>query len=257
MEHLWFGYRFHFRRVPLFAIDSIATTQVYVLAIFAHFLASIFIAMLRLLRLMRFIRYFSISDRLKIIADTFIEVIPTGVVQFTIVLLWYYGYSEIAMFLFGGKLVRTNDALKGTDYDLLNFYDVANYNNIFNSFLTQYHLTVVNNWHVTMKGAIAVTNRFACIYFIVFWLLTIIILMNLVVATVLDIFSNQIQHKRAEDIKAKRREKEERERQAEALNVLAEQMQDMQVPATKTDAPVTNLQQEAVTINEQQAHNVV
>ncbi len=36
------------------------------------------------------------------------------------------------------------------------------------------------------------TNRWAALYFIVFWLMTIIVLMNLVVATVLDVFAQQV-----------------------------------------------------------------
>jgi two pore calcium channel protein len=161
--------------------------------------ASVFIATIRLLRLMRFIRYFAISKRLRVIAGTFLTVVPLAMVQFAIVLLWYYGYGEIGMYLFGGKLVRENEALNGTDYKALNFYEVSNFNNIINSFLTQYHLTVVNNWHVTMRAGIAVTSRWAVIYFVVFWLMTIIILMNLVVATVLDVFSEQLGKVEEED----------------------------------------------------------
>jgi hypothetical protein len=146
---------------------------------------------MRLLRMSKFIRYFSISDRLRIIVDTFFEVIPAATTQIVIVLLWYYAYGIIGMECFAGRLSRENPRLKGTDYDLLNFYNVSNYNDILMAFLTSYHLTVVNNWHVTMKGAIAATNRWSTIYFVVFWLFTVVIFMNLVVATVLDIFSNQ------------------------------------------------------------------
>ncbi|KAL0482997.1 two pore calcium channel protein 1 [Acrasis kona] len=154
--------------------------------------SSAVVAAIRLMRLMQFFRYFAVSRRLRIIASTFINVVPTGLIQFTIVLLWYYSYGIIGMHLFGDKLVRGNPLLKGTDYDMLNFYEVSGYSNVLIMLQTQYHLTVVNNWHVTMKGAIAVTNRWACVYFIIFWLLTIIILMNLVVATVLDVFAQQL-----------------------------------------------------------------
>lgn len=180
--------------------------------------ASIVVAGLRLLRMMRFVRYFSVSDRLRVIADTFMEVIPWGASQFGIVLLWFYSYGILGMYLLGGKLIRPlatdlkNPLLK-TDYHALDFYEVSNFNTILNCFITEFHLTVVNNWHITMRGAIAVTSRWIVVYFITFWLLTIIILMNLVVATVLDIFSSQIHQKLAAEQQKLREEREQQERE--------------------------------------------
>lgn len=114
-------------------------------------------AMIRLLRLLRFIEFLAFSKKIRVIAYTFTKVLPQGLVQMTIVLLWYYAYGQIGMYSFGHKFTRDNEALNGTDYKALNFYEVSNFNNILNAFLTCFHLTVVNNWHVTMRAAIAGT----------------------------------------------------------------------------------------------------
>jgi two pore calcium channel protein 1 len=178
---------------------------------------TVLIAGMRILRILRFIRYFSISDRLRLILDTFFEVFPTTLSQITIVIVWYYAYGVLGMDIFAGKLVRGNPALVDTDYNALDFYNVANFNNILNTFLTEFHLTVVNNWHVTMRGAIAVTSKWACLYFIFFWIISVIILMNLVVATVLDVFSNKFVQKQKR-IRLEKLKKIEEERQAKELS---------------------------------------
>jgi len=164
---------------------------------------------MRLLSLSRFIRTFSVSDRLRLIANTFAQVLPIATVQFTIVLLWYYSYGLVGMHLMYDTLHRpTNDTLiimgnnstlianplLKTEYHMNNYYDIVNYNSFFNMLLTQFHLTIVSNWQVTMKAyMVALDTRWISLYFIVFWLVTVIILMNLVVASVLDIFAIQFQ----------------------------------------------------------------
>ena len=47
---------------------------------------------------------------------------------------------------------------------------------------------VVNNWFVIMNGVTAVSYKYAPLYFIAFWLITVMIVMNLVVAYVLEAF---------------------------------------------------------------------
>jgi two pore calcium channel protein 1 len=175
-------------------IISIASIVISFMGI-EHPRQRLFMATLRLLRLLRFIQYFGFSDQLKLVLDTFIQVLPTASTQIITILLWYYAYGVIGMYVFGGKFVRTNPALIGTDYDKLNFYDVSNFNNLLYAFLALFQLTVINNWQVTMWAAIAITNRWACLYFLVFWMFTSIIFMNLIVATVLDVFTNQFNQK--------------------------------------------------------------
>jgi hypothetical protein len=171
---------------------------------------SMLVGGMRLIRMMKFIRYFSVSDKLRAITDTFFAAVPLATTQIIIIVLWYYAYGIIGMELFSGKLSRENPRLKGTDYDLLGFYEVSNFDNILNALLTEFHLMVVNNWHVTMKGAIAVTRRWSALYFIVFWLLTVIIFANLVVATVIDIFSQHFAHHSEEDKVSERQLEEHR-----------------------------------------------
>ena len=70
-------------------------------------------------------------------------------------------------------------------------------------------LLIVNNWHITLLGTIAATqNKASAIYFFAFYLFTVIVLMNLVVAFFLEIFQMNWDIKQAEfERKAEERRK--------------------------------------------------
>lgn len=73
-----------------------------------------------------------------------------------------------------------------------------NFQNIFNSYVTLFELMVVNNWYVIMEGHVRVTSRLSRIYFFLFYLSTMIIL-NIVVAFILDSFLFRMRYKRTMD----------------------------------------------------------
>ena len=52
--------------------------------------------------------------------------------------------------------------------------------------MTLFELLVVNNWNVIMDQAVAVSNDWARIYFISWFILAVMVMSNLIVAHILD-----------------------------------------------------------------------
>ena len=94
-----------------------------------------------------------------------------------------------------------------TDRNFLNwifFCILFTFQDIFSSFVTLFELTVVNNWYVIMEGHVKVTSRYSRIYFIIFYLSTMILL-NIIVAFILDTFLFRMKYKRTIDKNAEER----------------------------------------------------
>ena len=54
-----------------------------------------------------------------------------------------------------------------------------------------FELTVVNNWHVLASGFVLVSSRYAYIFFVVFNIFSSIMILNIVVAFILEVFQLQ------------------------------------------------------------------
>jgi hypothetical protein len=77
-------------------------------------------------------------------------------------------------------------------------YYLNNFDNLLRSYVTLFELMVVNNWHVTMQGTVDAVRYFrpsspeqlSRAYYIIFFLVTVIIVTNVVVAFILDAFQS-------------------------------------------------------------------
>lgn len=132
------------------------------------------------------------------------SVLPNITYQFLVVLLWFYAYGMIGMYVFHNVFVASNPKLIGTDYHTLQYFTIVSFEDLISSLLTLFHLSIVNNWNITLKGAMAATNSWSCIYFLLFYVTTVVIVMNLFVATVLDAFSTEIEKRQSEAMEKKR-----------------------------------------------------
>jgi hypothetical protein len=68
---------------------------------------------------------------------------------------------------------------------------VNNFNTFAHALVVMFELQVSNNWHVIASGFAAVSGLSAYIYFIVFSLLSQVMIMNIVVAFILEVFQLQ------------------------------------------------------------------
>ena len=73
-----------------------------------------------------------------------------------------------------------------------------NFNNYGSSLVTLFHQMVVNNWFVTVGMLVDITGQTVAtrFYFVTFWMATVLVLLNIVIAIVLEIFgsvTNQVE----------------------------------------------------------------
>lgn len=118
-------------------------------------------------------------------------------------LILYYGYSIVGMELFAeydlknccqNTSVANNFAYYPDGNGTNGYYYLNNFENVISSYVTLFELTVINNWYILMEGYAATVNEWSRIYFMCFYL-TIMMLLSIVVASVLDGFMFRISYK--------------------------------------------------------------
>ena len=72
------------------------------------------------------------------------------------------------------------------------FYYLLNFNSYCGSLVTLFHFMIVNNWFVTIDMFRAVTGLevVPVLFFLTFWCFVVLILLNVVLSQVLEIFSS-------------------------------------------------------------------
>jgi len=68
------------------------------------------------------------------------------------------------------------------------YYQLNNFDNILYSFNTLFDLLVVNNWFLIMQGHVNATQPIARLYFMAYYLFTVIVVTNVIIAFILDAF---------------------------------------------------------------------
>ncbi|XP_065205585.1 two pore calcium channel protein 1-like [Planococcus citri] len=158
-----------------------------------------------LFRPLKMFRLFKMKKRYRDIIGTVALLSPLIKSAFIVMIVVYYFFAIIGMELFARYDMR--DCCKGTvvedfyQYKLtpngttLGYYYLNTFSNIAVSAVTLFELTVVNNWFIVMNGYAAVVHPITRIYFIMFYLFTMIVL-TIVVASILEAFRFRIQYKR-------------------------------------------------------------
>ncbi|KAL7986763.1 hypothetical protein Chor_013046 [Crotalus horridus] len=67
------------------------------------------------------------------------------------------------------------------------YYYLNNFDNILNSFVTLFELTVVNDWYIVMEGVTSETSHWSRLYFMIFYIVTMVV-MTIIVAFILEAF---------------------------------------------------------------------
>lgn len=121
-----------------------------------------------------------------------------------VMLVMYYFFAIIGMELFSQYDLR-NCCINTTVEDFykysanstnaIGYYYLNNFSNLLASGVTLFELTVVNNWFIVMDAYASIANPYSRIYFMMFYLLTMVVL-TIVVASVLEAFRFRIQYKK-------------------------------------------------------------
>ncbi|XP_039160670.1 two pore calcium channel protein 1 [Eucalyptus grandis] len=147
---------------------------------------------LLLARLLRLIRLLMHVKRYRAFVATFLTLLPSLMPYLGIIFCVMCIYCSLAEQIFGGMVNAGNSKLEETDlaaddYLLLNFNDYPN------GMVTLFNLLVLNNWQEWMQSYKELTGTsWTLIYFISFYLITVLLLLNLVVAFVLEAFFTEM-----------------------------------------------------------------
>ncbi|KAG1367886.1 two pore calcium channel protein 1 [Cocos nucifera] len=138
--------------------------------------------MLRLIRLLLHIR------RYRAFVATFLTLIPSLMPYLGTIFCVLCIYCSLGVQLFGGIVNFGNPDLAATDL-FADDYVLFNFNDYPNGMVTLFNLLVMGNWQVWMQSYRDLTaTSWTLAYFISFYLITVLLLLNLVVAFVLEAF---------------------------------------------------------------------
>jgi two pore calcium channel protein len=96
-------------------------------------------------------------------------------------------FSALGMELYGGLITRDNAALAASAYGISGYYPL-NFNDFTGGVVTLFVILVGNDWHVVMEGFVVVTSEWSRYFFIVYWVLAVVVLLNLFVAFVIEAY---------------------------------------------------------------------
>jgi len=131
----------------------------------------------------------------RVILDTFVRLLPASsklLKAFTIML---FCFAQFGMQVFGGIITSDRsgavitseqaDALEASDFGQSG-YGPNSFNDLPSGMITLFELLVVNNWQVITSGYVAVLGVNARWFFIAFYGVGVDVLLNIVIAFVLD-----------------------------------------------------------------------
>ncbi|KAL3632292.1 mitochondrial thiamine pyrophosphate transporter [Castilleja foliolosa] len=138
--------------------------------------------MLRLIRLLMHVKQY------RAFVATFLTLLPSLMPYLGTIFCVLCIYCSIGVQIFGGIVNAGNPKLIGSDLEE-NDYLLFNFNDYPNGMITLFNLLVMGNWQVWMQSYKDLTGTaWTYAYFVSFYLITILLLLNLVVAFVLEAF---------------------------------------------------------------------
>jgi len=166
--------------------------------------ANIILDVLLILRVLRIVKILHGVDCFKNILNTILHILPSLLTYIGVLFVFIYIFAVIGMESFRGrvnfygrntynttdpsKLWCGNSALEGSLF-YRDKYCANNFNDIGSAIIVMFELLVVNQWHVITNGYVLATgSKFTRIYFIAFHLISVIIILNIFTAFVLEAF---------------------------------------------------------------------
>ncbi|KAJ7948316.1 Two pore calcium channel protein 1 [Quillaja saponaria] len=148
---------------------------------------------LLLARMLRLIRLLMHVNRYRAFVATFLTLIPTLMPYLGTIFCVFCFYCSLGLQIFGGIVNAGNAKLEQTD--LANDdYLLFNFNDYPNGMVTLFNLLVMGNWQAWMQSYMELTGTYwTLVYFVSFYLITVLLLLNLVVAFVLEAFFAELE----------------------------------------------------------------
>ncbi|KAH7986185.1 hypothetical protein HPB52_025147 [Rhipicephalus sanguineus] len=152
-------------------------------------------------RSLRLLKLFQLKKSYHDVLGTVFILMPRFVSVGVVLVIVYYFFAIIGIEVFSQYVME--DCCKNTTVELYfatntssgpGYFYLMNFHNMANSYVTLFALMAVNNWFIIMDGYAAVTSEFSRLFFMSFYLITMIVL-QIVVAFVLEAFIFRIQYK--------------------------------------------------------------
>lgn len=143
-----------------------------------------------ILRGFRLLKLFNEVPQWKIITRTISSLIRPFTSLLLVIFTLFLVFSQITDRAFGG-LASIDEKRILRDQSVPDIYIEMNFNDLVNSFVTLFTLMVVNNWFVIVRMYESVTNPyFARLFFVTFYFLSVIVVLNIVVAFAIDMYGS-------------------------------------------------------------------
>ena len=166
--------------------------------------AYIILDVLLILRVLRIIKIFHGIDSFKMILNTIFHILPSLFTYVGVLFVFIYIFAIIGMESFKDRIQFFGpDTYNTTDPDKMwcgnrqlqdstfykDRYCANNFNDIGSAFIVLFELLVVNQWHVITEGYVLATGSKATrIFFIAYHLISVILILNIFTAFVLEAF---------------------------------------------------------------------
>lgn len=135
-----------------------------------------------LIRLVRQMKYFRVVKDIDFMFVTFTAVSRPLLNKALFMYLVFYEYAYLGMVFYSGKVQYSTSA--GSLYYLMNFNDYPA------SIVVLFQQMIVNNWFVVvdmLSSAVDFGDKLTKYFFISFWIINVLILVNIIIAVVLEI----------------------------------------------------------------------
>ena len=139
-------------------------------------------------RKIRILNYFHELKDFEMIVATFKKFsVPFASMMLTLYTVMFV-YSVVGIYAFNGKITRSAVALVEADVDYM--YIMMSFNDFTAAMITLFHIIVENNWNTTTAMYTEVIgNNWARVYFVSYWLITDMIMLNIIISFVLEIYT--------------------------------------------------------------------
>jgi hypothetical protein len=109
---------------------------------------------------------------------------PFITIMFSLYTVMFF-YAVMGEFFFSGMI--TIETVRNANISTSKMYYLINFNDLYASMLTLFHILVVNNWNQTTDMfCIIADSRWPRLYFTTFWIICTLIMLNIVISFVLE-----------------------------------------------------------------------
>ncbi|KDO26478.1 hypothetical protein SPRG_08281 [Saprolegnia parasitica CBS 223.65] len=170
---------------------AIAAVDIYALSS-SHAASRALVQILLVARCLRLCRLILNVQRFRVVCLTWLRLLPLCKHLMLFLASVMYFFAAVGMHLFGGRIsVQALQAQCPTSPFTTSKYFANNFNDMASGVVLLFELLVVNNWSSLADGFVCVTSKYARWYFVAYYVASVMVLLNLVIATTLDAFAGE------------------------------------------------------------------